>query len=153
MKEFPLNKGRFALVDDDIYEKLIALGYKWHVSRFGYAIRFNGRKCQWLHRFVTDCPAGLEVDHIDRNRLNNQRSNLRLCNKVQNQGNRPGSRKTGFKGVIHRMRNKHRKWEAYITKGGKCHSLGCFSDQIEAAKAYDSAAREHFGEFALVNLP
>lgn len=139
------------MVDDIVYENLVVAGKRWHVSSSGYVVRFVGRKSTCLHRIITECPDNQEVDHIDGNKLNNQRSNLRLCNKVQNQGNRNGSRKSGFKGTICRKRNRLRPWEAYITKGGKVTHLGSFVSEIDAAKAYNAAAVEYFGEFAKLN--
>ena len=154
MKLFNLSRNLVTKVDDDVHEWIIGLGYKWYCSASGYAVRIHGRENRvvWtLHRLIIDCPDGMEVDHIDGDKLNNQRSNLRICNKTQQQGNRNGSRKTGFKGTIYRGRNRYRKWEAYITKKGKVETLGSFSSEVDAAKAYNVAATEHFGEFARLN--
>lgn len=113
--------------------------------------RING-KITLIHRMIMNAPKNLEVDHIDGNRLNNQRENLRLCNSSQNKCNR-GARKdnkSGFKGVSwHSQRNK---WTARIkTPYGKYISLGLYDDKIDAAKAYNQAAREHHGVFAFIN--
>lgn len=141
-----------ALVDDDIYA--VVGNKKWHRHSGGYVIRFEGpakkMKMIYLHRLVMNAKPGTEVDHIDRSKLNNQRSNLRLCNKSQNQGNRNGSRPLGFKGVSWCKRDA--AWRAYITKNRKLFALGTFRTEIDAAKAYNTAASKHFGEFALLNL-
>lgn len=90
-------------------------------------------------------------DHLDRDGLNNRRSNLRAA-RGHNQAN-VALRKdntSGFKGVSVR---KPGTWSAYIYVGGKQKRLGSFPDPFEAAKAYDRAALEAFGEFAVLNFP
>jgi hypothetical protein len=106
-----------------------------------------------LHRFLMDAPNGLEVDHIDRNGLNNRRSNLRIATHAENQQNQ-GLRvnnTSGFKGV-----NWHKpmqKWRAYIQANGKLHHLGLYSTPEDAARAYDTAAITLHGDFARLNAP
>ncbi len=92
-------------------------------------------------------------DHIDGNGLNNRRSNLRPASnsqQVANQGVRSDNT-SGYKGVT--WREDRGKWEAKIQSGGKRRCLGLFDDKIEAAKVYDHAALEAFGEFAVLNFP
>lgn len=111
-----------------------------------------------IHRVVLsrvlcrDLRRGEVVDHIDHDTLNNQRENLRLATPQQNSYNMLPQESTasGFKGVV--WHNKAQKWRARISINGVRKSLGLYSDLIEAAKAYDSAAREHFGEFAYLNF-
>ena len=96
-------------------------------------------------------PANLEVDHIDGNHLNNQKSNLRLATSSQNKMNR-GPRKdnkSGYKGVSwHKQRNQ---WTARIMANGKYQHLGLFGNILDAVKTYNEAAIKYFGEFAWIN--
>jgi hypothetical protein len=93
------------------------------------------------------------VDHIDRNPLNNTRSNLRPATNSQNQANRRQSvRKTSrYKGVF--WRKDAGKWQAWIRRNRIGRSLGFYLSETEAALAYDRAAVEEWGEFARPNFP
>lgn len=157
MKEIPLTKGFVALVDDADYAALSK--YKWSVVGPGYARR-RGKKsdgereglCIYMHREIMGLGRGreIEVDHIDRNKLNNQRSNLRTCTHSQNHCNIGArSRNTsGFKGVSFNKRKEC--WETRIRSGNLVKSFGGFKTPEEAyAKYCEEAARLH-GEFANV---
>jgi hypothetical protein len=152
MREIPLTKGKVTIVDDADYEGLTQR--RWHLltpKRGGeYAMSSNGTG---MHRAITSAPPGMEVDHINGNGLDNRRGNLRVCTKSGNQRNqRVQSRaKTSvFKGVS-RMRGRTR-WVACIKLGGRDTRLGSFGNEVDAALAYDAAARKHFGEFARTNF-
>lgn len=162
-KTIPLSGGKeFALVDEADFEYLNQ--WKWKLSS-GRAVRTKhvGTVGDWrngkrkdvtihMHRLVMDAPEGLEVDHIDGNPLNNQKSNLRLCSHEENRRNNKmyASNKSGFKGVSYSAR--HDKWITYIRFMNKSYNLGIFSDRIEAALEYDNVARQLFGEYARVNF-
>lgn len=108
-----------------------------------------------MHRQIMGLPQSRtpHVDHRDGNGLNNQRANLRIASVSQNHGNtrKPRSGRNRFKGVT---RSTHGKpWQAQLKIAGHHYFLGRFDTEEEAARAYDVAAREHFGEFALANLP
>lgn len=139
-----------AMVSDCDYDHLMQ--YAWCSRPDGViSTQIGGRKVQ-MHRLILNAPENMEVDHIDGNRLNNQRTNLRLCNSSQNKCNR-GARKdntSGYKGVSwHKQRNK---WTARIkTPYGKYLYLGLYDDKNEAALAYNKASMEHHGEFAFIN--
>jgi hypothetical protein len=111
---------------------------------------FGGHR---LHRLLLGLPAS-DVDHRNGNGLDNRRENLRAATESQNAANskKPKSRsKTSsqYKGVSwHRI-----NWQASIRFRGKAHHLGTFSDEADAAKAYDRAALKYFGEFARLNFP
>lgn len=147
-------KGKFALVDDEDYEKVIK--FKWYLSH-GYVVyqhylcKDGKRIYSWLHRLVMDAPKGMDVDHINRNKLDNRKQNLRICTHPQNLFNskdKGGS--SQFKGVA--WNKYHKKWQAYIGKDYKKYRLGYFNVEEDAAKAYDLKAKELFGEFAYLNF-
>lgn len=104
-----------------------------------------------IHRLIMKPPKGVEIDHIDGNRLNNQKSNLRFATSAQNKINR-GPRKdnkSGYKGVSwHKQRNC---WTARIMVDGFYKHLGLFKDIKEAAQAYDYNAIKYHGEYAWLN--
>lgn len=148
--------GKIALVDDEDYESLSIR--KWWVNADGYAItrarRGRGSPMVLMHRLLLCPPANLQVDHINGNRLDNRRCNLRLCNTAQNNQNmRPGAREgsSRFKGV--HWHKEARKWCATIKGKDRRYNLGLFPNEEDAARAYDRKAAELFGEFFRPNLP
>lgn len=149
MKKIPLTKGKYALVDDEDYDFLMR--WKWQYNPRGYAQRGGDINDQIstvrMHRQIMNVEKGIEIDHQDYDGLNNQKSNLRLCNRSQNVMNRRKLKKTGskFKGVS--WDKKANKWRSRIRQKW----LGNFSSEIEAAKAYNEAAIEYFGDFAWLN--
>jgi hypothetical protein len=148
----------------DICDVPLVEGRRWsqmsvgRVSRCVYACarerQPTGRyRTVLMHRLLLGEPAGY-VDHRNRNGLDNRRSNLRIATPSQNAANRPPLR-TGSKGV-RPARNawwNTDRWVAQITIDGRCRHLGYFATEAEAATAYDRAALEQWGEFALVNGP
>jgi hypothetical protein len=159
----PLTKGQVAIVDEADFAKVGQ--FKWyatHPRHTIYAARgiklADGRtKTIYMHRFLMDADAGEMVDHKDHNGLNNTRENLRKCTVTQNNRNiRPWRKRrtsSAFKGVHRNAEGTSVRWSAKIKINGKLIRLGEFTTEIEAARAYDSAARQHFGEFACVNFP
>jgi hypothetical protein len=107
------------------------------------------RKRIWMHRFIMNTPDGMETDHRDMIRLNNQRYNLRTCTKAQNQRNRTklSNNTSGFKGVTF----NNGRIQSQIKIDGKLIYLGTFPTPIKAAQAYNDAAIKYFGEFARLN--
>jgi hypothetical protein len=150
VRQIPLGDGMYAYVDAADYEELSR--YKWCL-RGGYAGRYENGKIIFMHRQIMSPPRGMIVDHIDHNRLNNCRANLRVCTRRQNTCNR--RKRTGsssrFKGV---SRGKgHRKWRVELLSRGRKIWVGSFTDEVEAARAYDRKAVEVFGEYAHLNFP
>lgn len=153
-RQIPLTQGKYALIDAEDYERVSQ--HQWHLHSKGkYAASKLGRKGNdvLLHRFVlgiTD--PNTQVDHRDLDGLNCRKANLRIATHQQNQRNRAkySRNTTGYKGVFRNPNTS--KWRAMITVNGKCVHLGYFVDIIDAAKAYDTAALEYFGEFARLNF-
>ena len=154
MAQIPLSQGKFATVDDADLEWLSRS--RWSVCKHGckYAVRRTRRDgkatTERMHRAIMDAPPGMQVDHINGDTLDNRRCNLRLCTNGQNKQNSRGSRKSSpYKGVI----LSHGRWVASIRRNGRTIYLGQYGTPEDAARAYDSKARELFGEFARCNFP
>lgn len=159
----PLTQGKFALVDEEDYERVSKLNWVYCPRRktTGHAYRIQ---FQWLgvgkkpiqkhirmHRFILGAPSNMQVDHKDGNPLNNQKSNLRLCTHLQNSRNTSlrWSNTSGFKGIS--WSQKRQKWLVRIGVGGETKYLGRYSNIHDAAVAYDKAAILFYGEFAKTN--
>lgn len=149
MKELIAIHGQILLVDDEDYEKLIT--YRWTISE-GYGRRLPARDVVYIHQMVLGFPQS-QIDHINANRLDNQKTNLRLVTQQQNNANarkwtaRPTLSK--YKGVTwDRSRNK---WQAKIMFNYKTIHLGRHDDEKIAALVYNQKAKELFGEHAHLN--
>lgn len=158
MKTIDISKGQIVLVDDEDFNWLSK--HKWYFSH-GYAVRYYGRednkqKIARMHREIMTYSGydilNKQIDHIDGNGLNNTKSNLRIVTQSQNLQNRgkPSNNTSGYKGVsFSKIINK---WEAYITVRGHRIRLGYFDTAKDAAHAYDLAAVDYHGEFAVLNF-
>ncbi len=151
VKRIPLAGGAYAYVDAADYEWLSQ--YSWHVYAGGYAARVEKGKLVYMHREIMKPPEGMVVDHIDGNKGNNCRFNLRVCTPTENRRNsaKHAQRSSRFKGVGYIARRD--KYWAKLWFNGKDHWLGYFDEEVEAARAYDYKAVECSGPFARVNLP
>ena len=150
----PLTQGKFAIVDAEDYPRLSR--YKWYACKkrhIFYACRRKGNKIVSMHREIINAPEELLVDHIDRDGLNNRKSNLRLCTIAQNNRNSSPHRNAAskYKGVS--WTKCCRKWRARIRPNRRTIYLGLFDDEIEAARTYDRKAEQLFGQFAYLNFP
>jgi hypothetical protein len=156
MKIIKLTRDKEAIVDDEDYEYLNQ--WKWYCSSTGYANRASARDKNYkqkkilMHRIIMKAPKSMQVDHIDSNRLNNSKSNLRLVTKQQNHMNRRKlNKKTSskYKGVSYYSIAK--KWVATIYYKNKRYHLGYFNFEAEAVAAYNLAAVSIHGEYARLN--
>jgi hypothetical protein len=104
-----------------------------------------------MHRVILNAPKGMEVDHINRDGLDNRKVNLRLATTTQNVCNRYWRSKTSkYKGV--HFDKSCGKYRTEITLNRKRIHVGKYDSEIEAAKAYDNAAKKYHGEFAYLNF-
>lgn len=154
MRQISLTKGAYATVDDADFEALSK--YSWCFSNTGYAVRGTMKggesRIYLMHREILGAKPDEEIDHVDGNRLNNQRSNLRLCSSAENKHNRGKSKNntSGYKGVHWNKQNG--KWRSRIMVNRRVYHLGFFENSEDAAKAYDIAALKYHKDFARVNL-
>lgn len=158
MKQITLTKGKFAMVDDDDFNRVNQ--FKWcafgkdeeHLYSMRIDTRNGGRKCTLMHRFIMgalDDPS-IFIDHKNENGLDNRTGNLRKCTRSQNGMNRgsQANNKSGQKGVLYCNEYKTgRRWKARITVKQKLIYIGGFFTFEEAQKAYIEAAKKHHGEF------
>jgi hypothetical protein len=165
MKEIYLrNTKNIALIDDEDYQKVMTHSEIW---TDGMTTAYRGRKTvvchssitgktESLHRVIMDAASrsDMYVDHIDRNYLNNCKSNLRFVTPQQNMFNKRSSGRgvysTPYKGITWEPSRK--KWKATINVSGRSYNLGRFLSEKEAAIAYNNAAIKFHGEFAVLNV-
>lgn len=157
MKEIQLTQGQVALVDDEDFERVSQ--YKWHASpqpnyakpKTFYARAFVGGKSMSLHQFVLGKLPRMVIDHVNGNTLDCTRANLRHASFSENRRNSSQSvkNKSGLRGVS--WSSKRGMWRADICTHRARVCLGHFIDKLEAAKAYNEAAKKYHGEFATLN--
>lgn len=146
------NSETTVLLDKDDYEK--HCDRAWHLNQNGYISRniwVDGKFVhQRLHRVIMGEPEGLEVDHINGDKMDNRKSNLRISTRSQNARNRPRykSNKSGYKGVYER----NGKYQSQIRNNGKLIQLGTFDNRHDAARMYNFWAKDLFGEYARLNV-
>jgi len=151
IKRIPLPNGKFAIVDIEDYEELFK--YKWQFNK-GYAVRTvyakrgQKRSSVKMHRLVNKTPKGFETDHINGDKLDNRKCNLRTATHSENTRNRGclSCNTSGLKGV--ELIKKTGKWRALIRALDKRISLGSFPTAELASEAYNNAAIKYHGQFA-----
>lgn len=146
-KEITLTNGKVALIDDEDFEKLNE--FNWYFRKEGYAV---SNTKHLMHRLVMNAPKGYQVDHINLNKLDNRKSNLRLANASTNKANDGlrANNTSGYKGV-QCMRGRKKPWMSRIKVNYKNIYLGYYYTPEEAARAYNEAAYIYFGEYARLN--
>lgn len=148
----PLTRGYEAVID--VADVALVEGVNWYAfpkNDTVYAIRHTRKggkfKIHRMHRIIAHAPVGMEVDHIDRNTLNNRRENLRVCTNSENQRNRTIQKNntSGAKGV--NQCKSSGKWVARIMIFGKSIYLGQFDELEDADTAYREASERYHGAF------
>ena len=157
MKEITVGNGK-ALVDDEDYERLMERN--WYKNNKGYA--YNPVKKETddeylMHRMIMQPDKGMDIHHVNHNPLDNRKANLSICTHQENLQSLPkpqyqnGKKASSqYKGVY---KHKNGKFKATIRCNGTQYHLKYHKTEIEAARAYDAAARYYHGAFAVLNFP
>jgi hypothetical protein len=147
MKEIACSRGLVVKVDDEDFE--LVSQFKW-LNFNGYAGRFKNksevesfnrhkRELVMMHRLLTDAPKGMDVDHINRDKTDNRRSNLRIVDRAANSRNQAARPKaSAYKGV-YPAQSGNGRWVAIMKNRGRQKWVGTFDTQEEAAMAWNSA--------------
>ena len=154
--KIPLTQGKFALVDEA--DARFIINKKWYAARSRYTYyayrgtrtEAGGRATMLMHRLILGLKKGEQADHINGNGLDNRRCNLRKCTRAENMRNWHkvwGSSK--YKGVA--WYKAYNKWEVRIKTERREVHLGYYENEKEAAKIYNEAVREWYGQFAKTN--
>lgn len=168
MKQIPLTRGKFALVDDEHYDRIME--HNWWVNKAPHTYyaqsKLGTRKNISLHTFILNPPKGMVVDHIDGDGLNCLNSNMRICTVAQNSKNRRKKEcyTSKYRGVHYSIRHtkyttksgesklyKSEGWVAQIKCDGKYKKIGVFKTEKEAAERYNEYAKKLHGEFNHLN--
>lgn len=142
-KRIELTQGKYAWVSSEDFERVSKRKWSYHHS--GYVVR--GKPQISLHRFILGAKKGQHIDHINGDKLDNRRSNLRFCTSAQNQYNKRAMR--GIPKCVS-YRPSRRAWIVRIQADGKRHWVGYFKDFNKAVLAYKKAVVNYHGEYARV---
>lgn len=151
MKYIELKNGGQVKVDDEDFEWLNE--FSWRLNPWGYAETRKQkdlkRETLKMHRLINKTPKGFSTDHINHDKLDNRKSNLRTVTQKENSMNARPQKGHKFKGTHYNKVEKY--WVSYITINGKKTYLGVYATEEEAALVYNKAAKEHFPDFAFLN--
>lgn len=163
MKLIELTRGEYAIVDNRDYERLNQFFWRacrderGNIKNVQRQVMFEGKKKAVLmhHEIIGHPLPGLEVDHKNRNPLDNRRRNLRFCTSQLNKANskKRSTNTSGFKGVSFAKKGVTKPWIVRIQVGARIISGGCFATREDAARRYDQLARQFHGSFAYQNFP
>jgi len=145
MKRIKLSKGMETIVDDEMFDYLNQ--WKWHLSCKGYAVRSIKkpyRHAVFMHRLINKTSEGFQTDHINHNKLDNRKCNLRTVTNTQNHHNMPLQKNntSGFAGIS--WCKERNKWVVQFWLGNKPHYLGRFSNKEEAIKVRNLAEKKYY---------
>jgi hypothetical protein len=146
------NSAETALVDEEDFP--ILSRYSWRIDPKGYVVTGMCGTTVRLHRFILNPNKNVQLDHKNHNKLDNRKDNLREATNSQNQHNVPKTKRvtsSRYKGVHLRKDLKEKQWSARGSLGNKRVTLGYYLTEEEAAEAYNTFARENYGEFACLN--
>ncbi|MFV9829364.1 HNH endonuclease signature motif containing protein [Bacillus velezensis] len=139
-------KPEFLISKEDVG---LVSNYFWSLMKCGYI--YSPTLKQYLHRVITDCADDLYVDHINRNKLDNRRSNLRVVTNSINQVNRPKQKSTEKRTYTSPYKGVERKGSGKFSVRVRSKRIGTFTCEIAAANAYNYAAKRLFGEYVVLN--
>jgi hypothetical protein len=157
MQKVSLTQSKFALVDDEDFNRVnlhkwfFHSGYACRTQYMGGGAKHRINKLRTMHRFIIgNPPLGKEIDHVNMNKLDNRKCNLRFCTRSENKQNGGVyiTNKSGKKGV----RQHYLKWEARITKNYHTYYLGLFNSKNKAVLAYAQACHKLHGEFGRITI-
>jgi hypothetical protein len=154
VKRIPLTRGYETIVDDEDFHELSK--HKWRAlgkKKWTYATRSEGNNFVYMHWIIIGTHQKnphVRLDHINGNTLDNRRCNLRIVNASQHSSN--SAKKSNSKNQYKGVKRHHNKWQAGLRHGGQYIYAGSFKTEEEAARAYDTRAREVFGEYARTNF-
>jgi hypothetical protein len=154
-----LGEGFWTILDEEDYYRLRHFkwvlyggGHNWYAARLKVTGPYKTRTIS-MHREIMNAPKGKLVDHRNCESLDNRRSNLRFATRAENVRNRRKQKNTTSQFIGVSFYKPTNNWESRIQHGDKRIRLGRFDSEIDAAKAYDEAAKRLFGEFARLNFP
>lgn len=152
-KRIPLTQGMFALVDDDDFANVASYSWSIKPDRWNvYASSWVDGRTVTMHRLIMGARKGEVIDHVNGLGLDNRRANLRSAGSTGNARNarRRKDNTSGFKGVCYDP--KRNCYIVGIGVNGRRRHVGRFVDVVDAARAYDSAARRLHGDYARTNF-
>lgn len=124
------------MVSDEDYSRCLEHG--WYFDRSVGYVRRNKQPSWFLHTFIMgDAPPGLEIDHEDRNKLNNQRTNLRFVTRLVNAQNSKNTR-----GTLRYIYPNRQTWQVQVRRNHKTYNLGTYNTLEEAQEKRDTFLKE-----------
>jgi len=151
MKKIKLTQGQYTIVDNSDFKRLSA--FKWRFSEYAIRSIKSGptQKTITLHSEVLKPKQGFTIDHINGNRLDNRKRNLRHVTFSQNCQNSKLRRHntSGYRGVSWHKNSE--QWVARIIYQGRTYHCGMFKSIIDAAKSYNKMAKKLYGKYAKIN--
>jgi len=152
-RKIKLTRGKLALIDNEDFEYLNQWKWHWDGEYAARTIKFNGITHKiTMHRLIlNNIPKGKESDHINRDKLDNRRNNLRIVSNAENQMNKnlQKNNRSGVRGIC--WYGKYDKWQTRIGFGGKKMFLGYFSNIKDAIEIYNTTSKKLYGKFTYIN--